>query len=91
MSELIWCPDCAGIGRIYQIVCEKGNGCFDRERLCPRCGGEGHITESQQMLIESGRLLRAARIARGESQTAAATRLGMSVVQYSHLENGRMP
>lgn len=57
---------------------------------CSDCDGFGKITEEHMQRITAGRKLRDDRMARDMSLKEEATRLGISVVQLSNLEHGRV-
>ena len=58
---------------------------------CRICDGKGRITEEQRQRIITGQKLRADRLARDMSLYEEARRLGMTSVQLSDLECGRLP
>jgi hypothetical protein len=69
------------------LVCPGG---YRHESACTACGGTGQITEEHLRKIEEGRAMRDARRARRISQSERAAELGMDLVVYSKLENGRL-
>ncbi len=86
MMETTQCPTCQGRGELtgyaepgFRLVTVK----------CNDCKGTGEITPEHLQRIEQGRQMRRDRRARGESMTEAAKRLGMTIIQYNHLEHGR--
>lgn len=57
---------------------------------CPTCNGSGEITQEHADRIEAGRKLRQQRLDAGETLREAATRQGMTTVQLSAIEQGRI-
>lgn len=86
------CPHCEG---------QKGAHCFINRgpdirkhsvewRDCLTCGGTGVIDRQRAALIEQGREMREARVARRESLLEASQRLGLSPAELSAIEHGRV-
>lgn len=85
----VTCPDCRGEGLSRALVMRTG-GCVWETQNCRRCEGARVVDESVIAAIEEGRRVRDVRIARYEAQGVVARRLGISVVEYSGYENGRL-
>ena len=82
------CPNCLGRGAITGIACGPHGGEV-RTASCALCHGTGRVDADRLAKVEDGRRMRDARRARGISQRDRARELGMDVIEYSRLENGR--
>lgn len=58
---------------------------------CLTCLGEGTITEARAAMIEKGKALRAARVARQETLLEASRKLGIGPAELNAIEMGRAP
>lgn len=93
------CPDCNGAGKTGPVHLNKGfneqSGRCDgewRESIsCMRCSGEGIVPDAMADWIANGLTMRSARRVAGESLSAAAKRMGITVPQLSAIEHGRVP
>jgi ribosome-binding protein aMBF1 (putative translation factor) len=86
------CPDCGGHGSSHAIVCGTRQGqhfCDTRPLNCGFCSGTGEVTEEQAKMKAEGMRLRDDRKARGLSGKQEAVRLGVSPVDWNHVEHGR--
>ena len=88
--EYVRCPDCKGKKRVFAHVNRGEKGCDFRHIDCSRCKAFGEIPKEQLGWIESGRKLRAERVARDVSLFEEARRLGLTSVQLSDIETGRV-
>lgn len=86
------CPDCEGKKRLPALVNRGAAGCSWEQIPCVTCRGVGEVSADYSTRREeaksNGAVLRASRIARGETLLEAARRNGVSVVEYSRLERG---
>ncbi len=82
------CPTCDGTGTARGFAC--GNGRLLTSWPCDRCGATGQISDEQHAEIERGRDVRAERMARGLTLRDAAKALGISAVELSAVERGRV-
>jgi hypothetical protein len=90
MDGLMICPDCKGAKGSTAYACP---GFRPIHIPCELCDATGEVTpehaESVTALRAAGNAIRQERIERGESMRDAAKRRGLTVVEYSRIENGR--
>jgi hypothetical protein len=69
----------------------KTGGCDGEEKavVCLTCDGVGTITSEHAQRIEDGKRMRMARVERGETLMAAATRMGLRPSELSAIESGQ--
>ena len=85
----ITCPDCEGSGLTVGIICTR-TGCSDGRMVCHRCKGEGEVPAEMLDWIAQGDKLREDRFTRDLGQREEAKRRGMDLVEYSHMEHGKI-
>lgn len=85
-----FCPSCKGQkGGMAHI--NRGDDPHTFEWIdCRICGGAGRVTREHMARIQEGVKLRADRIARDLSLYEEARRLGISTVELSDMETGRL-
>ena len=89
MGELVKCPVCLGNCRVF-VAIDRSNGIGDIGwRPCYECGGSGTVTEERANAIRKGRELRQARVNRGETLREAATKMGITTIELSRIEQGK--
>lgn len=85
------CPNCDGTGS-RQVLARLSSGtCEWRDLRCQDCEGTGRITAERQAILDAAESFRKARIARDEGLDEAAARMGITRVQRSDMEHGRLP
>lgn len=85
------CPECNGDGRCFVHLNTSDPAKHGFQWIdCPRCGGSKLISDVEMAAIIKGRELRNVRVARKMSLREEAKRLGISVVELSRLERGRI-
>lgn len=86
------CPDCKGEKKLPALVNRGEKGCSREQITCITCHGSGEVADDyarrRGVAEQTGRLLKAGRLARNETLLQAALRLNMSVSEYSRLERG---
>lgn len=82
------CPNCNHPGEKGLCVATGPSGSTWHERHCETCGGTNQISLPRLRWILKGRILRAQRIARGETLREAAFKFGCSPTILSHIEIG---
>lgn len=93
------CPDCKGTGKCGPVHLNKGfneqtgrcGGEWREAISCARCDGAGTVPDAVAEWITNGLAMRTARQVAGESLSAAAKRMGITVPQLSAIEHGRVP
>lgn len=94
MTPAVTCPNCLGKGYTFAHVRGIRDGkTFSefRDLVCSTCFGDKVITADHQARITKGERRREDRKARGLSLREEAKRLGISPVELSDIENGRVP
>lgn len=76
-------------GKVQALV-NHGGDCSWEMTTCSRCGGSGVVTQEQIEREEEGKRIRRARLDARITMADAAKARGMSVVDYSKLEAGRL-
>ncbi|MGD9827107.1 MAG: helix-turn-helix domain-containing protein [Hyphomicrobiaceae bacterium] len=89
-TETVTCTSCGGKGVLRALVKPRRGNCYESDVTCTTCEGVGWLSLDRIARIEAGNRLREERVARGESQTAAAARMGISVRELSDRERGRL-
>jgi len=85
------CPSCDGNQTTLVHVNTKDPTTHGlRWMACSTCGGVGKVSEDHLRRMGIGRKLREDRRARGLSLMQEAERLGISVVELSNMERGRV-
>lgn len=90
----IVCPLCKGEKRLHAHInygFNEATGTGDDawgDVICITCDGNGEITQDHARRIAHGEVLRAERVARGETLYHAAQRLGITPTQLSAIESG---
>ncbi len=85
------CPHCNGTKQNFvHVSYSDGTGGWKWVE-CHTCNGVGEITAEHMERIAEGKRMREDRRARHMSLQAEAERLGITVVELSHRELGRMP
>ena len=87
--DLNKCPDCEGSGRTWGIICTR-SGCSDSHMVCFRCKGDGKVPAEMLDWIAQGDKLREDRFTRNLGKREEARRRGMDLVEYSHMEHGKI-
>ena len=81
------CPTCKGAKVTIGYACPG----FRRVELpCSTCDGQGAVTPAMQDYQARGEKMRADRVGRMVSLREEAQRLGISAVELSHLEQGKV-
>ena len=83
------CPQCGAVGEGFAF-CDGEDGASMKQIKCSLCNGDGRITLHVFDAFRHGREVAKLRIARQESLGECAKRLGLSVVDVSHYEHGRV-
>lgn len=87
----IQCPDCGGDGRQFVHLNTKDPTKHGFQWVdCSRCGGSKFISDVEMAAIVRGRELRKDRAERRMSLREESQRLGISVVELSRRERGRI-
>ncbi len=89
MTTTVTCPDCHGRGTIEGLANVQGKGCEWRTMTCFRCKGEKVISETMITWMQRGEAMSEDRKSRGLSLREEAKRLGIHVVELSHMEHGK--
>jgi hypothetical protein len=84
------CPGCNGRKETFVMACGPKGG-FQGYRPCYRCKGTGEVTEGDLRRMELARKIRQDRVERRVVMREEAARLGVSIADYSNIENGREP
>ena len=79
-----------GTGSSVALVNYGSGGCRPAAVTCTRCGGTGRITEEKLEWESIGDVLRSTRLSFRYSQREAAQELGISPVDLSKMESGRI-
>ena len=87
--DLIQCPECNGSGAGQGFVCTRER-CYSGAMKCFRCKGEGKVPAEMLDWIAQGDKLRENRFTRDLGQREEARRRGMDLVEYSHMEHGKI-
>ena len=90
MSKTITCPSCDGEKGGMALVNFGAQGCQQMWMGCSQCKGEGVIPEEMLSWMARGEKMREDRFSRDLSLREEAKRLGISVVEYSQMEYGRI-
>ena len=88
-TETTTCPRCRGSGIVAAFVETATHGYFDPMLQCSLCRGDGHISATTADWLARGEVHYKARVARGESASECARRLGISAAELSGMEHGR--
>lgn len=88
-TELVRCEACQGTGRMVGFACGERTGGF-RSIPCLECRGEGRSPKRPAAWLALGIEQRARRVERYESLREMALRTGVSVVQLSAEERGKV-
>lgn len=87
------CPTCDGHKETQAFVCGIGVGGL-RTMPCDTCKAKGFLTEEEMIVLEQRKAKhqerRAARMELDLSQKEMAKRMGVSLVDYSSYEQGRI-
>lgn len=83
------CEHCNGTGTVAALARPSEGDCFEVKLSCWTCDGAGTVTQAKLDAIERGRVLRRARIDRGQTVREVASEYGMTASQLSALEHGR--
>lgn len=88
------CPDCKGHGRFvgvahFDMVDGKSHNKFG-EMPCRMCEATGEVPDEMQAWINIGKRMRSERLKRKEHQRVAANRMGLTLKEYSDIEQGRI-
>lgn len=89
MPDDITCPDCNGAGGADGIVCGSF-GCREARLRCGLCGGTGKVTPLKAEWFKRGRAMREARVAACRTLRDEAKRRGLTQVELSKMEQGRI-
>jgi len=85
------CPRCMGAKASFAFI-NRGDEPHEGKMVdCETCEATGEISAEKMHKIFVGKNLRSDRLQRGKSMSEEAHRLGITVTQYSALENGRTP
>jgi len=86
------CPDCKGEKVTQALVNRGAMGCSWESIKCVTCLGTGNVradySAAREAALAEGAILRRYRLERDESLLDAATRLNITVTEYSRLERG---
>lgn len=87
------CPRCEGKGSMFAFVNTGDDFTKHRSGIfnCDQCKGAGSVTKEHYERYLAGKIRRDARLAAGISLRQEAERLGISVVELSAIECGKMP
>jgi hypothetical protein len=88
------CPDCNGKGHFvgvshFDMVDGKSHNKFGKIP-CRLCEATGEVPDETQAWIDIGKRMRADRLKRKEHQRVAASRMGLTLKEYSDIEQGRI-
>lgn len=86
---MITCPTCHGEKECFVFENRGDHPHTSGYRPCFTCNGAGEITDEHKARIEQGRKLKQDRYDRKETLIDCASRLGITVVELSAIENGR--
>lgn len=85
------CPTCQGSKETHAFVCGIGVGGI-RTMLCQTCNAKGFLTDEEKAELEQRKAKRderrAIRMGLDLSMKEMATRMGVSLVDYSSYEHG---
>lgn len=86
------CPDCKGSGVTVadHVRYADGSGAWNVPGRCYQCDGSGTITDEQARWIGEGQRMREDRVAHGVGLRLEAAHRGMSVIDLSHMEQGKI-
>ena len=88
------CPDCHGKGYFIGVVHYdlKDGGSYNKfgKIPCSLCEATGEVPDETQKWIDIGKQMRADRLKRKEVQRVAASRMGLTLKEYSDMERGRI-
>lgn len=87
--ELVDCPDCKGTGKMIGFVC-GGKHPGLQAITCLECGGSGRAAKRPPEWRSAGAAQRARRVERLESLREMSLRTGVSPVQLSQEERGKV-
>lgn len=87
------CPTCQGSKETHVLVCGKGTGGI-RTMLCQTCNAKGFLTDEEKAELEQRKAKhderRAVRRGLNLSMREMAAQMGVSLVDYSSYEHGRI-
>ena len=88
------CPDCHGKGYFigvahFDMVDGKSYNKFGKIP-CRLCEATGAVPDGMQKWSDIGKRMRADRLKRKEHQRSAASRMGLTLKEYSDIEQGRV-
>lgn len=85
------CPECSGKKQFFAFVNTGVDYKKHYSRMvdCFLCKGTGTVTHAVIAQVVAGKALRKERLARSETLSQAAQRLGVSPAKLSAIENGR--
>jgi hypothetical protein len=88
------CPDCHGKGYFIGVAhfdMKDGKSYNKFGKLpCRLCEATGEVPDETQKWINIGKRMRADRLKRKEHQRVAASRMGITLKEYSEIEQGRV-
>jgi hypothetical protein len=84
------CPSCDGRKETFVMACGPKGG-WQGYMPCNRCEGTGEVTEGDLGRIELARKIRHDRIERRVVMREEAARMGVSLGEWSRIENGKGP
>ena len=88
------CPDCHGKGYFIGVAhfdMKDGSSHNKFGKLpCRLCEATGEVPDEAQKWVDIGKRMRADRLKRKEVQRVAASRMGLTLKEYSDMERGRI-
>lgn len=86
------CPDCNGQGETFRFVDYRDGHGEHGYFPCDECGGTGQVSEERIKARAVGKQLRDWRVhTLHMSLRDVAPRFGLTAVELSHMEHGRIP
>ena len=85
------CSDCDGTGEYWVLARPIEGDCREMKMKCSRCRGEGQVPREMKDWMAKGKRMRDRRLAEPyQSQRDAAREVGISVVEWSMMESGKI-